>query len=85
MQMDSEERFYFTVKDLIERLKVLPQDLPVLVSGYKSGYENFFDPFISEVVHEPDNMYADGEFQVSNSDGREAFEVVLLERVMRYD
>ena len=30
-------------------------------------------------------MYFDGEFQVSNSVGKEAFEVVLIERVMRDD
>ena len=51
MQTGSEERFYFKVKDLIERLKELPQDLPVLVSGYESGYENFYEPSICEVVY----------------------------------
>lgn len=83
MQKNSDERFNFTVKELIERLKALPQNLPVFVSGYKSGYENLYEPIISKVVHEPENMYMDGEFQVS--DRQESFEAVLIEREMRYD
>jgi hypothetical protein len=40
-------------------LKSLPQDLPVLTSGYESGFENFCPPRIIKVKHEPENMYYD--------------------------
>jgi hypothetical protein len=36
--------FHFTVGQLVEILKSLPQDLPVLTSGYESGFENFYPP-----------------------------------------
>jgi hypothetical protein len=42
----------------------LPPDLPVLVSGYENGYENFYPPKVTKLKHEPDNMYYDGQFQI---------------------
>ncbi|MBN2535386.1 MAG: hypothetical protein JXB88_21085 [Spirochaetales bacterium] len=62
-------KFYFTVGQLIEILSALPQDVPVLVSGCKSGYENFFHPELVTLKHRPDNWYTDGEFQVAEEGG----------------
>ncbi|MBU4220030.1 MAG: hypothetical protein KKA10_00125 [Euryarchaeota archaeon] len=42
--MSKKEIFHFTVGRLVEILKSLPQDLPVLTSGYESGFENFYQP-----------------------------------------
>ena len=39
--------FNYKVKDLIEELKKLPQELPVLTDGYEGDYENILKPFIS--------------------------------------
>lgn len=57
--------FNFTVGQLVELLQTLPQDLPILTSGYKSGFENIYNPEIVELKHEPENFYHDGEFQVA--------------------
>lgn len=79
------EVFHFTVAQLIEVLRTLPQDLPVLVSGYESGYENFHHPEIAELKHVPENMYYDGEFQAAEPDDAEPIEAVVLRRVVRDD
>ena len=81
--MSQKEIFHFTVGQLVEILKSLPQDLPVLTSGYESGFENFYQPEIVELKHEPENMYYDGEFQVAEEDDEETFDVVVIRRVVR--
>lgn len=37
-----------TVQELIDILKTFPPDMPVLVSGYETGYECFYDPGICQ-------------------------------------
>ena len=81
--MSKKEVFHFTVRQLIEILKSLPQDLPILTSGYESGFENFYHPEIAELKHEPENMYYDGEFQVAEDEEEETFDAVVLRRVVR--
>ena len=55
--------------------------MPVIVSGYESGYENFYHPIVQKVNHIPENMYWDGEFQIDEN----GIEVLILEREVRYD
>ena len=69
-----------TVKELIEILKTMPQDAPVLVSGYESGYENFYHPMLKKVEHFPENMYYDGAYQLAENDN--GMEAVILQRVL---
>jgi len=85
MSEDKPDKFFFTVSQLIEILKTMPQDLPVLVSGYKNGYENFFHPCVEKMKHEPENTYYDGEFQRADKSEKDSFDAVTLQRVMRYD
>ena len=66
-------------------LQTLPQDLPVLTSGYESGFENFYRPEILELKHEPENPYFEGEFQVADEKDKNTFKAVILHRVMRHD
>jgi hypothetical protein len=73
--------FNFTVGELIEELKKYPKDMPVIVSGYETGYENFYLPIVRKIRHIPENMYWDGEFQI-NENGIDA---LILEREERYD
>lgn len=82
---EEKEVFSFTVAQLIEVLQTLPQDLPVLVSGYESGFENFYQPELTELKHVPENMYYDGEFQTAETDDADTFEAVVLQRVVRDD
>ncbi|MBF0234032.1 MAG: hypothetical protein HQK65_13490 [Desulfamplus sp.] len=82
---EEKEVFSFTVAQLIEVLQTLPQDLPVLVSGYESGYENFYHPELAELKHVPENMYYDGEFQTAEKGDTDTFEAVVLRRVVRAD
>jgi len=81
--MSKKELFHFTVGQLIEFLKSLPQELPVLTSGYESGFENIYQPDIIKVKHEPENMYYEGEFQVAEDGDEETYDAVVLRRVIR--
>ena len=65
--MSKKEIFHSTVGQLVDLLKTLPQDLPILTSGYENGFENFYEPTIIKVKHEPENPYYDGEFQVAEA------------------
>lgn len=75
--------FHYTVGQLVDILQTLPQDLPVLTSGYESGFENFYLPEILELKHEPENPYYEGEFQVANVKNKNTFQTVVLHRVSR--
>jgi len=77
------EIFHFTVGQLIEILSYLSKELPVLTSGYENGFENFYQPEVIKVKHEPENRYYDGEFQVAEEGDEETFEAVVLRRVVR--
>jgi len=81
--MSKKEVFHSTVSQLVEVLKSLPQDLPVLTSGYESGFENFYPPDIIKVKHEPENRYYEGEFQVAEDGDEETFDAVVIRRVVR--
>ena len=83
--MSKKEVFHSTVGQLVEFLKTLPQDLPILTSGYENGFENFYQPDIIKVKHEPENMYYEGEFQISDEEDKNTFKAVVLQRVVRDD
>ena len=74
-----------TVKELMEILKTFPEDLPVLVSGFKTGYECFYYPEIRELVHQPENMYFDGEYQIPGKGETAELSALILERMNRDD
>jgi hypothetical protein len=74
--MSKKELFHSTVRQLVDILKSLSQDLPVLTSGYENGFENFYQPGIIKVKHEPENMYYEGEFQAAEDEDEETFDVV---------
>ena len=81
--MSNKKLFHFTVGQLIDILKSLPQDLPVLTSGYEGGFENFYEPGIIKMKHEPENPYYEGEFQVAEDGDEETFDAVVIRRVVR--
>jgi hypothetical protein len=81
--MSKKEPFHSTVGQLVDLLKTLPQDLPVLTSGYENGFENFYEPEIIKVKHEPENPYYDGEFQVADGGDERALDAVVIGRVVR--
>ena len=81
--MSKKEVFHSTVGQLVDFFKTLPQDLPALTSGYENGFENFYQPDIIKVKHEPENMYYEGEFQVAEDGDEETFDVVVIRRVVR--
>ena len=73
--------FNFSVGELLKILQQYPEDMPVVVSGYESGYENFYHPIVKKVTHLPENPYYEGEFQLDEN----GMEVLLLEREWRDD
>ncbi len=79
--MNNKNIFNFTVGELIEILKQHPKDMPVIVSAYETGYENFYQPLVKKIEHLPDNMYWDGEFQLDDN----GTDVLILEREVRSD
>ncbi|MCK4981737.1 MAG: hypothetical protein KAS17_02375 [Victivallaceae bacterium] len=79
--MKNKNRYNVTVGELIEILKQHPKDMPVIVSGYETGYENFYQPFVKKIKHLPENPYWDGQFQL-DEDGAD---VLILEREVRND
>ena len=81
--MSEKKPFQSTVGQLIEVLKSLPLELPVLTSGYENGFETFYQPDIIKVRHEPESPYYDGEFQVAEDENEGAFDVVVIGRVVR--
>ncbi|MCK5686915.1 hypothetical protein KAJ27_22440 [bacterium] len=76
--------FHCNVAQLIEKLKLFPQDAPVLVSGYENGFENFSDPVVVKVVHKSDADYWDGEFQETEASDNDVTEIIVLRRLVRY-
>ncbi len=50
---DENKIYYHSVGELIEILKRFPQDMPVVVSAYESGYENFFIPLLKKLNTSP--------------------------------
>lgn len=73
--------FNYTVGELIEILKSYPDDMPLIVSGYENGYENFCHPTVQKVEHFPENKYWDGEFQIDDN----GIDALILEREVRDD
>jgi len=74
-----------TVKELIQILEKFPEDLPVLVDGYESGYEHFYTPRIQKLKYEPQNIYYDGEYQLIDNEAEQHIEAVILQRILRDD
>jgi hypothetical protein len=64
-------------------LEALPEEMPILVSGYESGYENFLEPTVVRLSHVPDSPYYDGEYQLAEKNDQEWIEGVVLTRVHR--
>ena len=84
--MDIEDKIiYFTVGELMDILKEHPKDMPVVVSGYESGYENFYHPFVGKVEQQPENSYHDGQFQLVDVSSENTFDALVLERQLRDD
>ncbi len=79
--MSNKSIYNFTVGELLKILQLYPDDMPVVVSGYENGYENFLHPFVKKVNHLPENPYYDGQFQPDDN----GMAVLLLKREERWD
>jgi hypothetical protein len=77
--------FHFTVAQLIEELQRLPADLPVLTSGYESGFENIYHPEIVTLKYEPESPYFEGQFQTADDLSPDSFQAAILMREHRDD
>ncbi|MBL4760956.1 MAG: hypothetical protein JKY80_08960 [Mariprofundaceae bacterium] len=73
----------YTVATLIEALKAFPQDTPIVVSGYESGYENTMPLKLIKLEQNKENKYWDGEFQEITEESEHTLDVVVLSRVVR--
>jgi len=75
----------FTVAKLIEALKEFPADMPVVVSGYESGYENMMPPKLAKLQQQKENKYWDGEFQEVEQSIENTLDAVVLNRAVRHE
>ena len=73
----------YTVAKLIDELKKLPQDLPVITSGYEGEYENVLPPKTITVKFIPDEPWYNGQFQQTEKTEPEAFRAVVIDREVR--
>lgn len=81
--MSNKKNINYTVAELIDALKQFPENLPVVVSGYESGFENIVTPQKVKLEHKPNNKYWDGEFQNAQHKSKEVIEAVILQREVR--
>lgn len=79
--MMDQSMFFFTVGELRDLLQQFPEDMPVVVSGCKSGYENFYQPYMVKIACFPENPEHEGQFQLDDN-GSDA---LIFERDMRSD
>jgi hypothetical protein len=63
----------------------IPGDMMVLTDGYETGYEEICYPQIIEVIHEPENPYYDGEYQVAEEKNVNPIKAVAVCRNRRND
>lgn len=75
----------FTFASLIEALQKLPQDLPVLITAYETGFEDFQSPVLKSLSHHSETPYYDGQFQEIEKDEGNHLSAVVIERVVRDD
>lgn len=72
-----------TVKDLVEKLRKLPQDNLVVVRSYESGYDNLSVIRTNRVVADLSHSTYEGYYQsIDDRDsetGDEVLEVIILE------
>lgn len=73
------------VKDLIDLHNYFPEDLPVFISGKKTGYDCFYLPDVCRLVHKLENMYLDGEYQFLKTGDSFDLSAVIMVRVHRDD
>jgi hypothetical protein len=85
MAKPDKNTFHFTAGSLMEILKDFPADMPVVVSGYETGYENFYQPQIMKLSFHPESDYWDGQFQIAEPDESDCFEAIVLGREFRND
>jgi|WetSurMetagenome_2_1015567.scaffolds.fasta_scaffold192517_3 hypothetical protein len=64
------------VEELIEKLKLLPQDALVVAEGYETGYEPVKNVELISVIENPSRDWWDGEYE--KSEGSDTLEVVFL-------
>ncbi len=83
--MSDKKIFNFTVGELMAILQEFPQNMPVIVSGYENGYENFNKPVVKKIEHLAKNKYWDGEFQIDENSDDNSIDALILKRVLRDD
>jgi hypothetical protein len=86
--MENTIPYNFTASELIEILKQYPKDMPVVISAQENGYENFYQPFVKKVKHQPENPHYEGQFQIDDTSsplGDTLTEVIILQREFRND
>jgi hypothetical protein len=83
--IDNANDTHITVKELIDILKSFPDNFPILISGYKTGYDCFYLPEVCKLIHKPENMHWDGEYQIPETGETPDLSAVILVRVQRDD
>lgn len=66
------------VKDLIDKLKPLPADIPVLVQGYEDGFDDIKDVRLTLVLKNPEAQDYNGKYEEVEKGKKDAVPVVAI-------
>ena len=67
-----------TVKDLIDKLKTLPADVPILVQGYEDGFDGIRTVQEITVARNPDAADYNGEYEEADKKDKDAAPAVVI-------
>ena len=74
------ENHSITVDILIDHLRKLPSDLPVLTHGYKEHFDAILEPVIRDVKYNEENEDFCGMYEMCDEGDEDSFEAVVLFR-----
>lgn len=66
------------VKDLIDKLKALPAEAPVLVQGYEDGFDNIVAVEEIAVAKKPDAADYNGEYEEAAEKDQNVIRVAII-------
>ena len=69
---------------LIEHLRLLPSDLPVLTHGFKEHFDTILEPVVRDVKYNEENYDFCGKYELCDENGEGSTEAVVVFRDGRF-
>ena len=74
-----------TISELINELKLYPENTPVLVDGYENGYEHVISVNAISVIQNKKAAWYNGEFDRAEHEHKDNVKAVILSRNRQTD